>query len=405
MSARFGRILAAIAAAGVALRALYLFTFGRDVTGIGDWFFYHRGANLLADGMGFVDPFQLDLGNPGPSAGHPPLYTVLLGGVSWLGGTSTLAHRSAGLVLGALSIVLVGLLARRLGGDRLGLVAAGIAAVYPMFIAVDGALMSETLYTPLVAGVFLTALALLRTPRARLGLLLGALLGLAALTRSEALLFLPFLVLPLAFAVPWRHAALAVLACVLVLAPWTIRNAVQLDAFVPISTNDSTVLAGANCDLTYRGPDLGLWNIGCISERREKQEAKQAAIWREEGLDYIREHPGRLVVVAGFRLLRIWDLWQPRRAVLFAEGRHVRMQQAATATYYVLVLLALAGVAALWRTRRAEVLVLLSAVAVVCATAVTGYGITRLRHAVEVPLVVLAAVGVLALWDRRRRPA
>ena len=49
--------LAAIAAAGVALRALYLLTIGRPVTGIGDWWFYHWQANAIADGLGFVDPF------------------------------------------------------------------------------------------------------------------------------------------------------------------------------------------------------------------------------------------------------------------------------------------------------------------------------------------------------------
>lgn len=402
------RALLAIAAAGTAVRALYLFTIGRDVTGIGDWFFYHRGANLLADGMGFVDPFQVALGNPSPSAGHPPLYTLVLGGVSWLGGTTPLWHRSVGLLLGAVTIVLVGLLAQRVAGDRVGLVAAGIAALYPAFVAVDGALMSETLYSPLVAGMFLAALALVRAPRARTAALLGAVIGLAALTRSEALLFVPFLVFPLAVAaVPWRHAALAVAACILVIAPWTIRNAVQLDAFVPISTNDSTVLAGANCDLTYHGEDLGLWNLQCISPRRKRAEAEQAEIWREEGIDYAREHPGRLPVVAAVRLLRVWDLWQPRRQVLFAEGRHIRVQQAAIAAYFVLAAFAIAGGAALWRRRRVEVLVLLTAVVVVSVTAVTGYGVSRLRHAAEIPLVVLAAAGLVWAWERRaaRRPA
>ena len=44
----------------------------------------------------------------------------------------------------------MGVLGRRVGGPRLGLAAAGVCAVYPLMIVVDGALMSETASTPLV---------------------------------------------------------------------------------------------------------------------------------------------------------------------------------------------------------------------------------------------------------------
>lgn len=398
--------LAAVAGAGVVVRVVYLLTIARDVTGIGDWHFYHRQANLIAQGLGFVDPFQLDLGNDGPSAGHPPLYPLALAGLSALGADSTLWHRALGLPLGALTIVLVGLLARRLGGDRAGLLAAAIAAAYPVFVAVDGALMSETLYSPLVAGVLLCALVSVRAPSALLAVCTGALIGLAALTRSEALLLVPLLAIPVALAAPARRLALAAAAtaaCALVVAPWTLRNAAAFDRLVPVSTNDATVIAGANCDLTYRGHDLGAWNIRCISPRRHRDEARQAEVWRQEGVAYARDHPARLPVVAAVRLLRVWDLWQPRRQVEFAEGRHRRVQQAGIAVYFLLSALAVAGLAALRRTgRRRELLVLLAPAAVVCVTAVTGYGVTRLRHAVEVPLVVLAALGLLAVADRLR---
>jgi hypothetical protein len=38
---------------------------------------------------------------------------------------------------------------------------------------------------------------------------------------------------------------------------------------------------------------------------------------------------------------------------------------------------------------------------VVCVSAVVGYGVPRLRHSFEIPLLVLAAVGLQALWARR----
>jgi hypothetical protein len=160
------------------------------------------------------------------------------------------------------------------------------------------------------------------------------------------------------------------------------------------------VIAGANCPLTYHGIDLGGWNIECISPRRKDNEAQQAAIWRREGLDYARDHAGRLPVVAAVRLLRIWDLWQPRRQLMFAEGREHETEKAGVAAYYLLMIVGALGVYEL-RRRRVPLLILLAPAVVVCVSAITGYGVPRLRHSFEIPLLVLAAVGLQALWARR----
>jgi 4-amino-4-deoxy-L-arabinose transferase-like glycosyltransferase len=395
--------LAAVAAAGVALRALYLFTIGRDVDGIGDWHFYHWQANLIADGHGFIEPYKWMLEQRvSPSAGHPPLYPAALSVVSWLGGTGELSHRALGLLVAPVTIALVGLLGRRAGGERVGLVAAGLCAVYPVMVLVDGALMSETLYGALVAAVLLAAYAVLDRPTAWRALALGALIGLAALTRSEALLFVPLLGFALAWrARRWAVAGATVAGFAVVLAPWAIRNASAFDRPVLISTNDATVLAGANCPLTYAGNNLGSWDLRCISERRADNEAEQAEIWRREGTDYARDHAGRVPVVAAVRLLRVWDLWQPRRQVEFAEGRHKGIQEVAVGIWFVLAALAIAGAVAL-RRRGAPLLVLLAPAVAVCVGAVLGYGVPRLRHAFEIPLLVLAAAGLLAATEALR---
>lgn len=408
--ARLGRHftvpLLAIVAAGVALRVVYLLTIGRDVTGIGDWWFYHWQANAIADGQGFVEPYRirfdhLDL----PSAGHPPLYPLVLSVVSLLGGEGVLSHRALGIPIGAVTITLVGLLGRRAGGDKIGLLAAGICAGYPLMVATDAALMSETLYGALIAATLLAAWRLLDRPGAWIALLTGAAMGLAALTRSEALLLVPLLAWPVSVrgGAGWPlRAAVATLGCVVVVAPWTIRNLVVFDRLVPISNNDATVVAGANCGLTYAGVNMGGWDIRCISERRLDDEAAQAKVWRDEGLAYAGDHLGRLPAVVAVRLLRVWDLWQPRRQVNFAEGRELRVTRAGLAVYYVLAVLAVAGALAL-RRRGRPLLVLLAPGLTVCVAAVLGYGVPRLRHGFEIPLMVLAAAGAAALLERVRR--
>jgi 4-amino-4-deoxy-L-arabinose transferase-like glycosyltransferase len=404
---RFAQSVAVVAVCGGLLRLADLLTVARHTVGIGDWWFYHWQANLIADGRGFLDPFQLLQGHAVPSAGHPPLYPVVLAGLSKLGLTTTLWHRSLGVLLGMVSIVLIALIARRVAGPRAGLAAAIIAAIYPIFIGADADLMAETLYGPLIAGALLTALSLRERPRVSAAALLGGLLGLAALTRSEGLIFVAFLALPVAWSGgrPGRIARLGAVvgACLVVLAPWMIRNASTFDRFVPISTNDATVAAGANCNLTYHGIDLGGWTIACISKRSERDESVQAAKWRSEGIDYAKDHLGRVPVVATVRFLRVWDFWQPRRQVQFAEGRQKRVEQAGIAMYYLLLPLALIGFLSI-RDRWTR-WILGSPFVVVSLTAITGYGVPRLRHAAEIPLVVLAGVAIPRLharWVERR---
>jgi 4-amino-4-deoxy-L-arabinose transferase-like glycosyltransferase len=400
MRTRFGgfqRRLVAVAFAGAALRAFYVLVLARNVPNAGDAQYFQAAANLISEGRGFVDPFTLVAHHVAlPTAAHPPLYPLALSLVSLLGGTGTIEHRLLGSLLGFVTIILIGLIARRLGGPRAGIVAAVVAALYPVLVAADGALMSETLYGLLFTSLLLLALRFREQPGVIRALTLGTLIGLAALTRSEALLLLPLLAWPLAITRPARRVALLAamtLACLAVLTPWTIRNATTFHAFTLISHNDSTVLAGANCGPAYHGADMGAWRFDCISKRTKVSEAKQAAVWRREGVDYIRDHAGRLAAVVPVRILRTWDLWQPRRQVMYAESQARWAAKAGVVAYFLLLPAAIAG-AFLLRRRRAELMIL--AVPAVLATLQSGagYGNPRFRHAAEPVIVVLAGVAL-----------
>jgi 4-amino-4-deoxy-L-arabinose transferase-like glycosyltransferase len=413
----FAGRLALIAAAALAIRVLFTLLVSNDVKGIGDYFFFHFAANNLADGEGYDWPFHFAAGQrSGPTAEHPPLWPALLSLASLLGATSEPAHKLVGCLAGTGTVVAVGVLGRHVGGGRTGLAAAGIAAAYPLFIAGDASLMSESLYGFLVALSLVTAYRLLERPSAPRAAALGAAVALAALTCSEALLLLPLLVLPVAWRAPatlgarGRLAGAAVLAALVVVAPWTVRNWIEFDRPVLVSTNDGAVLAGANCDAVYRGPDIGMWSFECASRATDPNEAVQSARRRRAGLEYARDHAGRLPAVVGVRLLRTWDLYQPRRGVRFTEGRRTWAQELGVATFLLAVLpLAVAG-AVILRRGGEPLLILLAPVALVVVASAIGYGTSRFRHAAEIPLVVLAAVAAVWLRDRvaersRRRSA
>jgi 4-amino-4-deoxy-L-arabinose transferase-like glycosyltransferase len=400
----FRLALLGIVAVGVVIRVVYtLVESPWPPPGLDDQFYFSALPKLLADGHGFVAPFKLYFEHVSvATAEHPPLYSVVLAGPSLIGLDSPDAQRLAGSVFGAGTIALVGLLGRRLAGDRAGLIAAGIAAIYPTLIAADGALMSETLYGMLTAASLLAAYRLLDAPNAGRAVVLGALVALTALTRGEALLLLPLVLVPLLRQPAGRRASLiALVAFLVVLTPWTARNWIVFNRPVAIATNSGTAVAGANCAVTYASGDhLGGWYPPCIKEHPGKNEAEHHAEALKDGVRYAGDHLGRLPVVLAARLGRVWSVYKP---FAIPEGRSVRVQKVGVIAFFLLVPLGAAGYFLL--RRRGEVTwILLAPFIIVAVTALTTYGNLRFREPAEIALVVLAAVAVDELL-RRRRPA
>jgi 4-amino-4-deoxy-L-arabinose transferase-like glycosyltransferase len=393
--------LAAIVAAGVALRLVHVLAIAPATAIFTDGYFFHWVGKAVADGHGYVNPTELFFkGHSVATAGHPPLYTFVIAAATKLGITGDEAQRSLGCLFGAGTIALVGLLGRRAAGEAVGLLAAALAACYPLLIAADGALMSETLYGLLIALVLLLAYRLRDEPTLRRAIALGAVIGLAALTRAEALLLLALLAPAVG---RLRLFAVTCLAALVVLAPWTIRNWTTFDRPVLISTNDGVTLAGANCSATYHGRDLGSFDTGCIPPVRfPSNEARQAAEYRSDAASYAGDHAGRVPVVVAVRVLRLWGLYQPTRLAYDAQNRRLAVQEAGVLFSYLLIPFAVYG-AILLRRRREPLSILLAPILLVTITAALTYGGLRLRHAGEIPLVVLAAAGAYAL-ARDRMP-
>ena len=101
---------------------------------------------------------------------------------SKLGFDSPVDHRLASCLLGVAAVVLVGILARRVAGDRAGLIAAGLAAVYPQLWINDGMLISESMYVVFIALTLLCAYRLWDSDKWTDAALLGAMIALSALT-------------------------------------------------------------------------------------------------------------------------------------------------------------------------------------------------------------------------------
>ncbi len=424
--------LLAIALVALVVRIAFVLVVDPKLPDPGDATAYHLLANNLADGRGYIRPFDFRILHVSrPTAEYPPLFSALLAVPSFLGAKSVDAQRLFLCFVGTGTVVLIGFLGRRVGGPLVGVIGAAIAALYPMLFLSESVLMAESVYVLLVTAALLLAYRAADAPSPLRFAALGLVIGLSALARAEGLFFAVVLVIPLAIGLRSLAtkprlllAGIAIAVAVLVLVPWTVRNAARFHAFVPISNNIGTAVDGANCDLTYSGSQIGLWRetfsqFGESARRRPQaeacfegfdigrrgfEEAEVANKHRSDGIRYARDHLSRAPLVVTVRELRTWGLYAPRQQIDFEslEGRPKRWQGVGTVMYWVLLPLAVLGVVLLYR-RRVRVWPLLSTAVVVALTTALTYGQQRFRVAAEPSLVVLAAVSVAAVAGRRRR--
>jgi hypothetical protein len=424
-------VLVAIAVGAFVVRVLIITLVDPHVPRLGDASAYHLLGLNLADGRGYIRPFDLvKFHLVVPTAEYPPLHPFLLSLFARAGLRSVEAQRIALAVVGSGTVALMGLLGRRIGGRAVGIVAAAIAALSPMMFLPETTLMSETLFGFLVTASLVLALRVDERPTPWRTVGLGVVLGLAVLTRAEAavlaLLLFAALLRPrrdLATArrdrTPLgRRAGLALLGLVVmgvVVVPWSIRNQRTFHRFVPVSNNVGTALAGANCGPTYSGPYLGSWRstfgtgdrsagqcfTGFNGSQRGFDEATAAADARHQGITYARDHLVDLPKVAAARLLRTFGLFRPGQQVQLEalEGRPEGWERGGTWLEWVLEALAIGGAVVLVR-RRAPLWPLAAAVVSVLVATLVTYGNQRFRMGAEPAIIVCAAAALVTLGRR-----
>ena len=376
----------------------------------GDPFFYHATGNALATSGEYVQPLPLLFKHVRiPTAEHPPLFPLLIAGLAELGGTSDKTQR---LILGcaaamALAVV-IALLGRRVGNPRVGLIAAGLTVLSPLFLTLQGLEESEPIFGVAVAGALLLAYRVRERPTLLRAVALGIVLGLAALVRSEGLLLL--LVIPLLAVRPLparrlQIAVVTIVAGVLVVSPWIARN---WDVFGrPVfSNNVGTLIAGTNCRSTYYGKGTGTFAL-CYRPPTLHNEADGAAQLRRSGLQYARDHASRLPVVAAVRLLRFAGFYRYPLLDLERIGRTPRWLATLEFLFYCgLLVAAVMGARLLIKSRRLDPVLLVPVVLMTVITALS-WGTPRFRHVAEIVLILMAAIAIENLVDRdwRQRAA
>lgn len=413
-----------ILAVALALRLVFVFATPGYAPRHDDRHYDRLACSIVSAGQYPLRPADADrescgsmpTGANGPTAFRPPGYPVFLAGVHVAGDPLPFARwtrgRVANALLGTLAVALVGLIARHFWSRRVALAAMAVIAVDLPLILVGGSLMSETLFVALVLGAVLAALKS-RTARRPIARAAGAgvLIGLATLTRPTGLV----LAIPLGLAVARRSprrpaAALALVAAIAVtIAPWTIRNAVQMHAFIPVSDFTGSWVAGtyndqARADKQHPGSSQ-TFVAGEFDDLDGVPEVERQRELTRRGLEYAADHPGYVAQVLLHNTMRLLNLegasWWRR------QGRTMSLPlwaaDAAAYAFYALALLALAG-ALTPAARRAPAWLWLAPILLFASVIFAGSAI-RYRAPIEPFLALLAALALTARERQRPRQA
>ena len=369
-------------------------------------------------------------GTKGPSAYFAPGFPYYLALVDRIDGhevrrgPAIQPARDSQVVLGMFTVALVGLVAFELFGETAGLIALLLAAVYPVFTEMAGVIAAENLLTPLILAAVYTALRARRAgaPARRYGWVAGTgvLTGLATLTHENGVLILAGLIPAVwtgrrvggksinlrSLAAP----ALLVVLTALTILPWTIRNAVVMHSFIPVSDETGITLVGtynvasaADTQLPYKWRIFyGIPGEGpLIKQSPHLTEPQLGAKLQSQALHYIEHHPISLLQVLYHNGRRLLELEGTFAWIASASAVSLTTPVARTGviSFWILCLLAIAALA----TRRGRsapgwvwVIPLLLALSVVLVNVET----PRFREPVDPFLILLAAAGLSTAVDR-----
>jgi 4-amino-4-deoxy-L-arabinose transferase-like glycosyltransferase len=298
----------------------------------------------------------------GPTAYFPPGFPYLLAAVDLIDGhrtpTGAAVHpaRIAQAVLGAVGVAAIGLVALEAFGLTVGLISLAIAAIYPVFVELSGTVYSENLLIPLsMASVWAGLKSRHSVHPYRWIVAAGLLGGLSTLTHQNgAVVILGLLGLTCAGTRKIQGPAVLLATAILTIAPWTIRNAIVLHRFIPVSDETGLTLRGtynptsaADKQIPYRWlyykaiPSDG----GLYRQAAQLKEPELSSKLESKALHYIGHHPAAPLEVLYHNTRRLLELessfaW---RASTYNIGIPESTARVAVLCFWLVLLLAIIG--------------------------------------------------------------
>jgi hypothetical protein len=421
-------ILTCLAVFGLALalRLVAIVIIGPDSNGPSYWSESGVIAQNLLQGQGYTyDFYGLRTAQPLQSF-MPPLFIWLLYACLRFSTQPALALTLVQAVLSSLTAVAIFLLAVQLSSRRAVALLSGLAAAcYPVMVLMVTMPISLTLHLALLAWALVLTMLLARKPTGVLALATGVLWGLLILGRPAVLAFLPLVILWL-----WwnnrswqdllRLGDLILVAVIVILLPWTVRNYRIHGRLILVSSNSGATFWNGNNPFStgtghlvytakvdeYLGrahdpsqpevvqlhpyplpPDLQA-EAATLSEIELDRRQFQA------GLAFIREQPKAWLTLMAQKTVSF--LWFRRNIGALYDASWTAYYKPVYVALVILLLVGLVVSARDWR--RYSLLYMLFVFYTVIFVA---YNVqTRYRWEIEPFFLIFAALGLVAVYDR-----
>jgi hypothetical protein len=271
-----------------------------------------------------------------------------------------------------------------------------VVLCYPLFFYT-----ASTLYPQTIGGLLLVVSIFLAADEeagVRTLAIVGVLFGFLCLMIPSFMYILPLLVLFVMY--QWRARAremwlraivLSVLAG-LTIAPWTIRNAVEFQAFVPVSANGGFNLAVGNSSFT---PVNGKGDVHkACPEVSTRDEARRDNLLAACAMRWIRANPGPALRLYVAKFLNYFNY---RNELSTSSEQKAWQEWLVFATYYPLLVLAFVRLA-FWRAYRISSLETLLYAIYFANAALTAVFFTRLRFRIPFDLLLVVIDSAFVSW-------
>jgi hypothetical protein len=346
-----------------------------------------------------------------PTAFMPPFLIFVWMGLFRLFGVTklALATMTALNVMTGVAIVYYSIrLARALFGSEVIAFLVGIVmALHPVFVFSVATYHALNVYILLLLIVFDLTLSTRRQTYA-LSISVGVLAGLAALIRTEYLVLAGAVILgSLITHRQWKMTAVAAVAAVVVIAPWTARNYAVFHRLIPVANSKGYNLfkgfnpeangSGKWVDDNHVAERLLGQEIDAVPLDRNYENARDK-VYYNAAIDFMKSHPLRSFLV--LPMYKVALFWFYDVTVLTTHGLLYQLQ------FWPLFVLSIIGLAkaarcgCFTRPDHRTVLVLFAFQTLV----MTGYAVhARYRMNVEPFLNAYAAFGAVGLWGGLHR--
>jgi Dolichyl-phosphate-mannose-protein mannosyltransferase len=344
-----------------------------------------------------------------------PLYELFLAGVFVFSGYSFALFFPLQSLFGGLLASIVGLISLQcFKSYRVAYLAGTAAALHPVLVNTASQPYNENLFFLLQFACLLSLTAWIKDSRIRWPIICGLSAGLAVLCRESAapilLVVLAAMVWhPISFTTRMHAVGATLVAALLVIAPWALRNFKSEGVFVPVSSMSGTALGLGNNVCVASEPLMAwYWAEGpCPALDLERNRMRsgyskfRAGSWVVEdriygtlGLRYIRTHTASYFKLCLKRLATVFVPFHPRTGL-------GRFQRVALTAYWLFVFPAGAlGIARSLRNRQFVPMMLIAVVAVSVVPLVVIFNSPDLRYRLGIDLIL--CIFAAESWNRLR---